>query len=93
MNLVWHASIIVLFAGAFSAGALRPDVVKVGAIFTFGTINGKVAKIAMEAAENDVNSDPHILGGSKLSININDSNFSGFLGIMGGKLLFSIWFS
>lgn len=83
MNLVWHVSIFALCIGAFSDGALRPDVVKVGAIFTFSTINGKVARIAMRAAEDDVNSDPSILGGSKLSILMHDSNFSGFLGIVG----------
>ncbi|KAG7978475.1 hypothetical protein I3843_05G084800 [Carya illinoinensis] len=44
---------------------------------------GKVARVAMKAAEDDVNSDPSILGGRKLSILLHDSNFSGFLGIMG----------
>lgn len=88
MNLVWHMSIFVLCTGAFSAEALRPDVVKVGAIFTFSTINGKVARIAMKAAEEDVNSDPTNLGGSKLSIIMHDSNFSGFLSIIGGKCFF-----
>ncbi|KAG2706238.1 hypothetical protein I3760_05G095000 [Carya illinoinensis] len=83
MNLVWHVSIFVLCTGAFSAEAFIPDVVKVGAIFTFSTINGKVARVAMKAAEDDVNSDPSILGGRKLSILLHDSNFSGFLGIMG----------
>ncbi|KAK4600461.1 hypothetical protein RGQ29_010205 [Quercus rubra] len=37
----------------------------------------------MKAAEDDVNSDPSILGGSKLSILIHDSNFNEFLGITG----------
>jgi len=55
MNLAWRVSIFALCIGAFSDGALRPDVVKVGAIFTFSTINGKVARIAMKAAEDDVN--------------------------------------
>ncbi|CAN0926976.1 Glutamate receptor 3.2 [Linum grandiflorum] len=57
--------------------------VKVGAIFTFSTINGKVSKIAMEAAENDINADPTILGGWKLSLIMHDSNFSGFLDFIG----------
>lgn len=65
---------------------------QVGAVFTFNTINGKVARIAMKAAEDDVNSDPSILGGSRLSILIHDSNFNEFLGIIGGKL-FSLLFS
>lgn len=86
MNLGWLLSIFVLCVGTFSAGAIRPTVVKVGAIFTFSTINGKVARIATKAAEDDVNSDPSILGGSKMSIIMHDSNFSGFLAIIGGKL-------
>ena len=88
MNLVWHVSILVLYIGIFSEGASRPDVVNVGAIFTFSTINGKVSRIAMKAAEDDINSDPSILGGTKLSILMQDSNFSGFLGIIGGKLFY-----
>lgn len=92
MNLVLCVSIFVVCIRALSEGALRPDIVQVGAVFTFNTINGKVARIAMKAAEDDVNSDPSILGGSKLSILIHDSNFNEFLGITGGKL-FSLLFS
>ncbi|KAL2461930.1 Glutamate receptor 3.2 [Abeliophyllum distichum] len=62
----------------------RPDVLNIGAIFTFGTINGRVAKIAMNAAVEDVNSDPNILGTSKLVLSMHDSNYSGFLDIIGG---------
>ncbi|KAE8732856.1 Glutamate receptor 3.1 [Hibiscus syriacus] len=86
MNLVLLLSIISLFAGVFSKAALKPDVVNVGAIFSFNTINekvAKVAKVAMKAAEDDINSDPSILGGRRLSIALHDSNFSSFLGIIG----------
>ncbi|KAF9607746.1 hypothetical protein IFM89_000093 [Coptis chinensis] len=62
------------------------DLLLLGAIFTLGTINGQVSKIAMEAAVNDVNYDPSFLGGSKLNITVHDSNFSGFLSIIGGSL-------
>ena len=86
MNLVLLASIFVLCIGTSLEGALRSNV-SVGAIFTFSTINGQVSKIAMKAAEDDINSDPRILGGRKLSIKFHDSNFSGFLGIMGGMVL------
>ncbi|CAK7329071.1 unnamed protein product [Dovyalis caffra] len=84
MNLAWLLPILILCISSFSRGALTPGgTVNVGAIFTFSTINGKVAKIAMKAAEDDINSDPRFLGGRKLSINMHDSNFSGFLGIIG----------
>ncbi|XP_022763797.1 glutamate receptor 3.2-like isoform X2 [Durio zibethinus] len=37
----------------------------------------------MKAAEYDINSDPSILGGRKLTIALHDSNFSSFLGMIG----------
>ncbi|CAA0824793.1 Glutamate receptor 3.2 [Striga hermonthica] len=75
---------LLLTEGLSSERISRPDVIKIGAIFTFGTINGKVAKIAMNAAVNDINSNPDILGGTKLLLSMHDSNYSGFLGIIGG---------
>ncbi|XP_043712818.1 glutamate receptor 3.2-like [Telopea speciosissima] len=75
--------VLVFNFGAFSNGLSRPAVVNIGSIFTFASTNGKVAKIAMQAAVEDVNSDPSFLGGSKLSLSSHDSNFSGFLGIIG----------
>ncbi|KAE8677862.1 Glutamate receptor 3.1 [Hibiscus syriacus] len=83
MNLVLVLLILNLFVGVFSKEALKPNVVNVGAIFSFSTTNGKVAKVALKAAKNDINSDPRILGGNKLSIAFHDSNFSSFLGIIG----------
>ncbi|KAK6121239.1 hypothetical protein DH2020_045013 [Rehmannia glutinosa] len=38
----------------------------------------------MNAAVEDVNSDPSVLGGRKLVLSTHDSNYSGFLGIIGG---------
>lgn len=82
--VVLLSTLILLYTGKFSEGASEPEILNVGAIFTFSTINGKVSEIAMKAAEADINSDPSILGGRKLSITMHDSNFSGFLGIIGG---------
>ena len=89
MNMVWLVLFLFLCIGRYTEGGLKNEVVNIGAIFTFSTINGKVAKIAMKAAEQDVNSDPSVLGGRKLAITLHDSNFSGFLSIVGGKLFFS----
>lgn len=90
MNLLSLALTCILLHGAPREGASKfrhdEDVIKIGAIFTLKTINGRVSKIAIQAAEKDVNSDPSILGGRKLSITIHDSNFSSFLGFMGGML-------
>ncbi|KAL0454521.1 UNVERIFIED_CONTAM: Glutamate receptor 3.2 [Sesamum latifolium] len=87
MNLVLGVVVMLLSLvsiGGYSKEHSRPAVVNIGAAFTFGTINGKVAKIAMNAAVEDVNSDPSFLGGSKLVLSTHDSNYSGFLGIIGG---------
>lgn len=89
-RLMWRVLIPLLVIGALSVAFVKPDDVNVGAIFTFSTINGKVAKIAMEAAVQDVNSDPTFLGGKKLVITYHDSNYSGFLSIIGGNQNISI---
>ncbi|PIA46687.1 hypothetical protein AQUCO_01500318v1 [Aquilegia coerulea] len=84
MNLAWCLLFLSVFSFAgFSNGASRPTVVNIGAIFVLSSISGQVSKIAMEAAVNDVNSDPSVLGGSKLKITIHDSNASGFLSLIG----------
>ncbi|XP_058213812.1 glutamate receptor 3.2 isoform X1 [Rhododendron vialii] len=82
-SLVWLVHMPLLIIGALSVAVAEPGDVNIGAIFTFSTINGKVAKIAMEAAVQDVNSDPNFLGGKKLALSMHDSNYSGFLSIMG----------
>lgn len=88
MNPFWLLAIfIICINGRSTEGASRPAVVNVGAVFAVSTINGGVSKIAIKAAEKDVNSDPTILSGTKLSVSIHDSNYSGFLSIMGGIIL------
>ncbi|CAL5371421.1 unnamed protein product [Camellia sinensis] len=87
MILVWVLIFMVFNNGYISNGistnsSKRPDVVNIGSIFTFNSVIGKVAKIAIEAAIEDVNSDPTILGGTKLKLTMHDSNFSGFMGIV-----------
>lgn len=86
MNLVRLVLLLILCIRGCSEAGLKTEVVNVGAIFTSSSINGKVAKIAMKAAEQDVNSDPSILHGRKLVITMHDSNYSGFLGIVGGNM-------
>uniref|UniRef100_A0A251VSI8 Putative periplasmic binding protein-like I n=1 Tax=Helianthus annuus TaxID=4232 RepID=A0A251VSI8_HELAN len=62
------------------------DTVNIGAIMTMNTVNGKVSTIAMKAAVDDVNSNPNVLPGKRLSLSIHDANHSGFLGIAGGNV-------
>ncbi|KAK3031874.1 hypothetical protein RJ639_035644 [Escallonia herrerae] len=58
----------------------RPAVVNVGAIFTFNSVIGKAAKVAMEFAVSDVNADPRILNGTELKLIMEDADCSVFLG-------------
>ena len=64
----------------------RPSVVNVGAILAYKSTIGKVAKVAIEAAIEDVNSDPTVLAGTKIQLTMQDSNYDGFLGIVESKL-------
>nr|XP_027076260.1 glutamate receptor 3.6-like isoform X1 [Coffea arabica]XP_027079319.1 glutamate receptor 3.6-like isoform X1 [Coffea arabica] len=73
--------------GQFSKGfntnvSGRPDVLNIGSILTLNSVIGKVAKVAIDAAVEDVNSSPAVLRGTKLNITTLDSNYSGFLGIV-----------
>ncbi|KAI3465634.1 hypothetical protein Pfo_022297 [Paulownia fortunei] len=58
----------------------KPAVVKVGAVFTFDSVIGRGAKIAMEMAVEDINSDPRILNGTELKMIMEDSSCSVFMG-------------
>ncbi|GAU47560.1 hypothetical protein TSUD_284270 [Trifolium subterraneum] len=40
----------------------RPDFVNIGTLFSFNTNVGRIIKIALDVAVEDVNSDPNILG-------------------------------
>uniref|UniRef100_A0A2N9HFE0 Glutamate receptor n=1 Tax=Fagus sylvatica TaxID=28930 RepID=A0A2N9HFE0_FAGSY len=60
----------------------RPASVNIGAIFTFNSTIGRVAKIAIEEAVKDVNSNSSILRGTKLDLTMQDSNCSGFFGMV-----------
>nr|XP_034889813.1 glutamate receptor 3.6-like [Populus alba] len=60
----------------------RPKVVKIGVLLNFNTTVGKVAKVAIEAAVEDVNSNDAILGETKLNVTMQDTENSGFLGML-----------
>ncbi|KAK2996260.1 hypothetical protein RJ639_025867, partial [Escallonia herrerae] len=66
MNLMCLVSVLLLVAGVLSRENSQPDVVNIGAILSFGTVNGRIARIAMNAAVRDVNSNPSVLAGRKL---------------------------
>lgn len=90
MKIVWLLLLMVYFDGFFSNGAstnvsTRPATVSVGAMLSLNSIVGKVAKVAIDAAVEDVNSDPSVLAGTKMRVKTQNSNYSGFLGIVEGK--------
>lgn len=92
MRLLWFALLLVLNFVILSNGdgnkaSSRPDVVNIGALFTFNSTIGRVAKIAIEAAIEDVNADSSVLGGTRLAITMQDTKCSGFIGIAKGALL------
>ncbi|GKV30218.1 hypothetical protein SLEP1_g39057 [Rubroshorea leprosula] len=85
MNRVglWLLVVLVLFYNVICINvATRPEIVTVGAMFSFISPIGKPSKIAIDAAVEDINSNPGILKGTKLRIEMMDTNYSGFLGIV-----------
>lgn len=61
----------------------RPSTVNIGAILSFNSTIGRVAKVAIEAAVDDINSNSSVLNGTMLKISMQDTKLSsGFLGII-----------
>ncbi|KAK6154046.1 hypothetical protein DH2020_013685 [Rehmannia glutinosa] len=72
--LMW---VLVLLAyGVYTSQSARPDVVNIGSILTFDSVIGKVAKVAIQAAVEDVNSNPDVLKGTELKITMRDCHFT-----------------
>lgn len=61
----------------------RPESVNIGAVFTFDSVIGRVAKVAMEMAVSDINSDPTILSETNLNLIMKDGMCNAFLGSTG----------
>lgn len=89
MNLFWVFSWVLVFfivpPCVVSDNVSTPAFVHIGAIFTFDSTIGRVAKIALEEAVKDVNADNSVLHGTKLVLTMQSSNCSGFLGMVQGK--------
>ncbi|CAN6163020.1 unnamed protein product [Urochloa humidicola] len=80
------AQLVALFlalsaaARAVSAAGARPSEVAVGALFTYDSVIGRAARLAIELAVDDVNADGTVLAGTKLSLKSHDTNCSAFIG-------------
>lgn len=90
MRFVWFLPVLLLLhLGPVPYGygknvSSRPAVVNIGAIFTMDSTIGRVAKIAIREAVKDVNSNTGILPGTKLVVSFQNSNCSGFIGMVEG---------
>uniref|UniRef100_A0A453MWQ9 Glutamate receptor n=1 Tax=Aegilops tauschii subsp. strangulata TaxID=200361 RepID=A0A453MWQ9_AEGTS len=75
---------LLLFPNGICKGlAARPPVVNIGSILQFNSTTGGVAAVAIHAALEDINSDPTVLNGTTLKVQIKDTNcFDGFLGMV-----------
>ncbi|KAL5557698.1 hypothetical protein UlMin_033909 [Ulmus minor] len=87
MKLSWFLPFVFLCLGTFpfvhgKNVSSRPAVVNIGAMFTFDSTIGRVAKIAIEEAVKDVNSNSSILQGTKIVVKMKDTNCSGFIGMI-----------
>ncbi|KAI9077358.1 hypothetical protein K1719_040671 [Acacia pycnantha] len=84
---VWLVMLMILSNGLSSSwggtnNSALPEFVNIGALFSFNTTAGKIVKIAIETAVADINSDPSILGKTKLRVSMQeDSKYRGFLSI------------
>jgi ionotropic glutamate receptor len=71
-----------------------PPVVNIGVLYSFNTSVGRIVKIAVETAVKDINSDPSILGNTKLKLSLQeDSKYRGFLSIAEGTSIIIPLFS
>ncbi|RDX99915.1 Glutamate receptor 3.3, partial [Mucuna pruriens] len=82
MNLFWLVCCVSVVSCLGVSVSSRPGVVNIGAIFNIDSIIGKVAKIALEEAVKDVNANTSILHGTKLVLTMQNSNSSGFIGMV-----------
>ncbi|XP_024036251.1 glutamate receptor 3.6 isoform X2 [Citrus clementina] len=88
MTKIYLLALVVVYNFCFSAVismngvSTIPPVLNIGAVFALNSTIGKVAKVAIEAAVEDVNSNPAILGGTKLKLTVHDTNYSRFLGMV-----------
>ncbi|KAL1220434.1 Glutamate receptor 3.7 [Cardamine amara subsp. amara] len=64
-------------------GCQRPQVVNLGAVFTFDSVIGRAAKVALEAAVADVNANTSVLKGTELRLLMEDSACNVFHGSFG----------
>uniref|UniRef100_A0A0D9VBD2 Glutamate receptor n=1 Tax=Leersia perrieri TaxID=77586 RepID=A0A0D9VBD2_9ORYZ len=69
--------------GIHKSLAARPSVVHIGSILRFNSTIGGASVVAIQAALEDINSDPTVLNGTTLKVDMRDTNCDdGFLGMV-----------
>ncbi|XXG79735.1 hypothetical protein AAC387_Pa09g0740 [Persea americana] len=76
-------SLILISSLACYINCERPATVNIGAVFTHNSTIGRVAKVAIQVAVNDINSNSSVLGGTKLNLILEDSACNVFIGSIG----------
>lgn len=78
---------VCLLCGALAAVALPapPSTVTVGALLTFDSVIGASAAAAVRLAVDDVNRDATVLRGTNLTVLMQDTMCSGFVGAVQGN--------
>jgi glutamate receptor, ionotropic, plant len=87
--LPWSRKVVALLLRVLClCSALQvvlPTNVTIGALFTFDSVIGRSARTAIELAVADVNRDPGVLRGDNLSVLMQDTKCSGFVGTIQGS--------
>jgi hypothetical protein len=74
-----------LHSSVGSEDSEAPSVVPIGALVSYETLIGRVARKAIQMAVEDINRDKHLLKGSKLELQMVDTYCNAFQGAAGGK--------
>ncbi|GLJ41429.1 hypothetical protein SUGI_0857500 [Cryptomeria japonica] len=67
----------------------RPSI-NIGAIIAFDTVNGKIARTAIELAVEEVNRNTGVLNGTLLNIHIRESTQDALTGASAGNNMYSV---
>lgn len=87
MRIVWLVVVLIFYKEFFLHGyaSTVPKVINIGAVLSSSTHIGKAAKVAINAAVDDVNSDPNTLVGTNFKLQMQDNNYSGITTIAESK--------
>lgn len=76
---------IFFYYAVMNSASARPSTVKLGCAFSLNSTIGKVAKTAIHAAIDDINSSPSILRETVLKLIVRDTKSSRFQAVLESK--------